>query len=183
MKGGWDGLDEAIAVADAGSFVKAAARLGSSTSHISRAVAALEARLGVQLFQRTTRSVALTEAGGALIAQFRRLRDERDDAIAALARAESPRGLLRITCPVALGERFVAPALRPLLAAYPDLAIQLDLSNRVADIVGEGFDLAIRTGDLADSPLIRSAVGSRRVLTCAAPSYLAARANRAAWRR
>lgn len=172
--GGWNGIDEAIAVADAGSFVKAATILGSSTSHVSRAVARLEGRLGRQLFHRTTRSVALTDAGATLIAEFRRIRAERDDAIASLARADEPRGLLRITCPVALGENFVAPVLRALVSEHPGLAVQLDLSNRLVDLVSEGFDLAIRTGDLSDSRLIRTAISSRRVLTCAAPAYLAA---------
>jgi DNA-binding transcriptional LysR family regulator len=156
MSNRWDGIDEVVAVADAGTFVAAAKRLGTSTSHVSRAVARLEQSLGAQFFQ------------------FRRLIAERDEAIAMLDLQGEPQGHLRITCPTALGERFVAPIVRAYVQEYPKLSMELDLSNRVVELVSEGFDLAIRTGTLPDSRLIRTQIATRGIVTCAAPSYLAA---------
>ncbi|WP_260927651.1 LysR family transcriptional regulator [Novosphingobium sp. 9] len=171
----WEGIEEAVAIADCGSFVRAAERLGTSTSRVSRALAALEQRLGVQLFSRTTRAVALTDTGRSMVERFRRLIEDRNDAYAVLERQSEPQGLVRVTCSTALGVHFVAPVLTACAVEFPRLQVDLDLSNRVIDIVGEGFDLAIRTGTLSDSRLIRIPVGSRRFLTCAAPAYLARR--------
>jgi DNA-binding transcriptional LysR family regulator len=174
MSNRWDGIDEVVAVADAGTFVAAAKRLGTSTSHVSRAVARLEQSLGAQFFHRTTRAVSLTDTGRTLVDQFRRLIAERDEAIAMLDLQGEPQGHLRITCPTALGERFVAPIVRAYVQEYPKLSMELDLSNRVVELVSEGFDLAIRTGTLPDSRLIRTQIATRGIVTCAAPSYLAA---------
>ncbi|MFN4135936.1 MAG: LysR family transcriptional regulator [Novosphingobium sp.] len=175
MSNRWDGIDEVVAVADAGTFVAAAKRLGTSTSHVSRAVARLEQSLGAQFFHRTTRAVSLTDTGRTLVDQFRRLIAERDEAIAMLDLQGEPQGHLRITCPTALGERFVAPIVRAYVQEYPKLSLELDLSNRVVELVSEGYDLAIRTGTLPDSRLIRTQIAARRSVTCAAPAYLAAR--------
>lgn len=175
MSNRWDGIDEVVAVADAGTFVAAAKRLGTSTSHVSRAVARLEQSLGAQFFHRTTRAVSLTDTGRTLVDQFRRLIAERDEAIAMLDLQGEPQGHLRITCPTALGERFVAPIVRAYVQEYPKLSLELDLSNRVVELVSEGYDLAIRTGTLPDSRLIRTQIAARRSVTCAAPTYLAAR--------
>ncbi len=174
MSNRWDGIDEVVAVADAGTFVAAAKRLGSSTSHVSRAVARLEQSLGAQFFHRTTRAVSLTDTGRTLVDQFRRLIAERDEAIAMLDLQGEPQGHLRITCPTALGERFVAPIVRAYVQEYPKLSVDLDLSNRVVELVSEGYDLAIRTGTLPDSRLIRTQIATRGIVTCAAPAYLAA---------
>lgn len=175
MSSRWDGFDEVVAVADTGTFVGAAKRLGTSTSHVSRAVARLEQSLGAQFFHRTTRAVSLTDTGRTLVDQFRRLIAERDEAIAMLDLQGEPQGQLRITCPTALGERFIAPIVRGYVQQYPKLAVDLDLTNRVVDLVPEGFDLAIRTGTLPDSRLIRTQVATRGIVTCAAPDYLAKR--------
>ncbi|MDP3550090.1 MAG: LysR family transcriptional regulator [Novosphingobium sp.] len=174
MSNRWDGIDEVVAVADAGTFVAAAKRLGTSTSHVSRAVARLEQSLGAQFFHRTTRAVSLTDTGRTLVDQFRRLIAERDEAIAMLDLQGEPQGHLRITCPTALGERFVAPIVRAYVQDYPKLSVELDLSNRVVELVSEGYDLAIRTGTLPDSRLIRTQIATRGIVTCAAPAYIAA---------
>ncbi len=175
MSNRWDGFDEVVAVADTGTFVGAAKRLGTSTSHVSRAVARLEQSLGAQFFHRTTRAVSLTDTGRTLVDQFRRLIAERDEAIAMLDLQGEPQGQLRITCPTALGERFIAPIVRGYVQEYPKLSVDLDLTNRVVELVSEGFDMAIRTGSLPDSRLIRTQVATRGIVTCAAPAYLGAR--------
>lgn len=172
MSNRWDGFDEVVAVADTGTFVGAAKRLGTSTSHVSRAVARLEQSLGAQFFHRTTRAVSLTDTGRTLVDQFRRLIAERDEAIAMLDLQGEPQGQLRITCPTALGERFIARIVRGYVQAYPKLSVDLDLTNRVVELVSEGFDLAIRTGTLPDSRLIRTQVATRGIVTCASPAYL-----------
>ena len=149
--GAWDGIDEVVAIADAGSFVAAAALLHTSTSHVSRAVARLEHRIGAQLFVRSTRRVVPTAAG--------------DDG--------APRGEVRLTCSIAMGERFVAPIARSYAFAYPDVTVTLELTNRVVDLLGEGFDLAIRTGALPDSGLVATRIASRGLYLCASPAYVA----------
>lgn len=170
--GQWEGVDEVVAVAEAGSFVAAARRLDVSVSHVSRVVARCEERLQTQIFARTTRSVRLTDTGRLLVEQFQRLIAEREEAFAMVEANGEPQGSLRITCPISLGERFIAPIVRDYALAYPRLAIELDLSNRVVDLVSEGYDLAIRTGALGDTRLLRRQVSSRQVDLCAAPTYL-----------
>ena len=169
----WQGLDEFVAIATAGSFTGGAKLLGTSTTRISRVIVQLEARLQAQLFDRTTRTVKLTDTGRAILEQCRRLLAERDDILASVTAQGEPRGELRVTCSTTMGERYVAPLLRRFAMENPDLSVELDLTNRLVDLVSEGYDLAIRTGQMPDSGLIRTRVGSRALLTCAAPSYLA----------
>ncbi len=168
----WDGFDEAVAVADTGNFTNAARKLNVSTSHVSRAVARLEQHVGVQVFLRTTRAVTLTDTGRVLVDQFRRIIADRDEALAMLDLHGEPQGELRITCSIAMGERFVAPIVREYAQAFPRLSINLDLTNRIVDLVSEGYDLALRTGTLADSRLIRTRIATRRITLCASPAYL-----------
>ncbi|WP_085339369.1 LysR substrate-binding domain-containing protein [Aquidulcibacter paucihalophilus] len=168
----WQGLDEFVAIATAGSFSGGAKLLGTSTTRISRVIVQLEARLQAQLFDRTTRSVKLTDTGRAILEQCRRVLAERDDILASVTAQGEPRGDLRVTCSTTMGERYVAPILRRFAMQHPGLSIELDLTNRVVDLVGEGYDLAIRTGQMPDSGLIRTRVGSRALLTCVAPAYL-----------
>lgn len=168
----WTGIDEFVAVALAGSFSRGAAALGLSPTHVSRAVMALEQRLQAQLFHRTTRVVRLTETGRVFLDHCRRLIEDRDDAIGLVTEAGEPQGELRITCSTAMGERFLAPILRRFALAHPQLSIAIELTNRVVDLISEGYDLAIRTGALADSRLIGTRIASRQFLTCAAPFYL-----------
>ncbi|QDK35683.1 LysR family transcriptional regulator [Sphingomonas sp. IC081] len=168
----WAGLEEFVAIADSGSFVAAARALGVSTSHVSRAVSGLEHRLSTQLFVRTTRKVALTEEGRALADQLRRILQERDEALASLGAGSAIAGELRVTCSTALGERFVAPLARRFAVDHPQIRLRLELSNRIVDIVGEGFDIAVRTGGVADTRLVARRIGSRRLIMCASPDYL-----------
>ncbi|PHY22438.1 LysR family transcriptional regulator [Caulobacter sp. BP25] len=170
----WDGIDEFVATAEAESFSRAAARLGLSTSGVSRAVAGLEERLQTRLLYRTTRRVSLTDAGRAFLARCRQLIQDRDEALAAVGEEDGePRGLLRMTCSAAYGERFVAPAVNTFALAHPRLSIEIDLDDAVRDIVSEGFDLAIRFGRLTDSRLIAKRLASRTRRLCASPDYLA----------
>lgn len=168
----WDGLDEVVAVAEAGSFVGAARMLGTSTSHVSRAVARLEQRLDSRLFHRTTRRVALTDTGRAFVEQSRRIIEDRDELLALTSGAGEPEGELRLTCSTALGERFVAPIVQRFASAHPRLSVSLDLTNRVVDLIGEGYDIGIRTGRVSDARLVSRQIAARPIETCAAPAYL-----------
>jgi DNA-binding transcriptional LysR family regulator len=168
----WDGIEEFVAVVTTGSFQRAATMLRLSTSHVSRAVQRLEARIGLPLLLRTTRKVSLTETGRHLIEPFRRLVHDRDEALAAASEPTIPTGELRVTCSVGIGERFISPVVRNFALEHPQLRITLDLSNRLVDLVAEGYDLAIRTGNLSDSSLVGTRIGSRRLICCAAPAYL-----------
>ncbi len=170
----WDGIDEFVATAEAESFSKAALRLSLSTSGVSRAVAGLEERLQTRLLYRTTRRVSLTDAGRAFLARCRQLILDRDEALAGVGEDDGElKGLLRMTCSTAYGERFVAPAVNAFMLAHPKLSIEIDLDDAVRDIVSEGFDLAIRFGRLTDSRLIAKRLASRTRRLCAAPAYLA----------
>jgi len=170
----WEGIEEFVAVANSGSFVGAARVLGLSTSHISRAIMRLENRLQTQVLIRTTRKVALTDTGRILAEQFRRLIMDRQEAFAAVSDSGEPQGELRLTCSTGIGERFVAPIVRRFALTYPRLTVSIDLTNRVVDIISEGYDLAVRTGHLPDSSLVGTRIASRRLILCAAPAYLAA---------
>lgn len=174
MSTAWDGIEEFVSVARAGSFTAGARAFGASVTHMSRAVGRLEARLGSQLLHRTTRSLSLTEAGRHFLDVAARLIAERDDAMAAMSASAAPRGHLRITCSYTLGERFIGPILRAYALEYPDIAVTCDLDNDVVDLIREGYDLAIRTGHLEDSRLVATRVASRAMVTVAAPAYLAA---------
>lgn len=172
----WDGIDEFTAVAEQASFSAAARRLGLSTSAVSREIARLEDRLQTRLLHRTTRRVELTDAGRDFLARCRRLIDERDEALAAVQPDDqAPRGLLRMTCSVSYGERFIAPAVNAFAKLNPELRIELDLDNRLRDLVGDGYDLAVRFGHLTDSRLMARRLASRRLILCASPDYLARR--------
>ena len=144
-----------------------------STTHVSRSIMALEQRLQAQLFHRTTRTVRLTDTGRIFLERCERIAQDRDEAIALVGDHGDLLGELRVTCSTALGERFVAPIIRRFAMQHPRLNVIIELSNRVIDLVGEGFDLAIRTGSVSDARLMATQVASRSLYTCAAPSYLA----------
>lgn len=170
----WEGLEEVVAIADAGTFAGGAAVLGISTSHISRVVARLESRVGATLFNRTTRRVSLTDTGRSLVEQSRRIIQERDELLSLVNGSGEPQGELRITCSIALGERFVAPIVSRFTEENPKVSVSLDLTNRIVDIVGEGYDIGVRTGDVSDARLIGRQIASRPIEVCASPSYLKA---------
>ena len=170
----WDGIDEFVAVAECGSFSRAADRLRLSSSQVSRQVARLEDRLQVRLFYRTTRRVTLTEPGRAFLARCQRLVEECEEACLAVSDLQGePRGQLRMTCAVSYGERFIVPLVNTFLARYPQLRVEIELTNRTLDLVHEGLDLAVRLGRLADSSLVATRIAPRTMYLCAAPDYLA----------
>ncbi len=169
----WEGIQEFVAAAETRSFTKAGERLGTSTAQVSRLIAALERRLNIKLLNRTTRKVSLTEAGQVYYQHCKPILEElahADQLITELH--DRPKGKLRITAPVTYGERIMAPMLNNFARIYPDLDIHTHFTNRVVDLVNEGFDLAIRLGQLSDDRIIAHRLGSRTLHTCASPAYL-----------
>jgi DNA-binding transcriptional LysR family regulator len=165
-----------LRVVEAGSIKAAAAQLGSDPSTVSRQLAALEARLGVKLLQRSTKRTLPTEAGARYFDGLRRLVDLQDALEAELAGTlEVPRGRLRVTAPVDFGARFVVPVLDELQRASPELEVDLLLGSGFVEIVEAGIDVAVRIGRLADSSLVARKLGVVPRVLVAAPSYLGER--------
>ena len=165
-----------IAVAEEEGFSSAARRLAMSPPSVTRAVAALEARVGARLLRRTTRIVRLTEAGTRFLADCKRILGEIEEAEASAAGAHAtPRGQLGVSAPVMFGRLFVAPLLLDFLALHPQVTAQTVLVDRIVDLMDEGLDVAVRIADLADSSLSAVRVGWMRRVVCASPAYLAAR--------
>lgn len=163
-----------LAVAQEGSFTGGARRLGLSTKLVSKRVAGLEARLGAQLFARTTRSVSLTDAGQAYRDRAGGLIDQFDELDATLReRQDALAGQIRMTAPTGFGSHPLPEALAPFMARHPQLDIRLFLSNARVDLAAEGYDLAIRVGAPADSSLIVRRLAPMPFVICAAPDYLA----------
>jgi DNA-binding transcriptional LysR family regulator len=166
-------LEYFLAVANNGGFTAAASALGTAPSAPIRAVASLEKELGVQLFRRTTRQVALTEDGRNYAMRCRSILADLAEANAQIKQSSGLiSGLIRVTAPVMMGRLYVAPLLGQFLAEHPRLTINLQLSDRISDLVQDEFDLAIRVGQLKDSSLIATELGQVRKVVCAAPSYL-----------
>lgn len=173
-RGGLELLASFVAVADAGSFTEAAKKLGRDPSIVSRRVGQLERELGVSLFSRTTRRVALTEVGARYHRRVQSLLEELSVASREASDvAASPRGLLRLSVPVTFGRQWIAPLLPQFLARHPDIRVDARFSDRFVDVVAEGFDVAIRVGRLRDSSLTARKIAPYRNLLVAAPSYLA----------
>jgi DNA-binding transcriptional LysR family regulator len=175
-------LQAFVHVAEQGSFVRAASRLDRDATVLSRRVSALEARLGVRLMLRTTRAIRLTEAGERLLLRAHAILQALEDAgrEAAGFATGVPKGHLRLALPRSFGRVWLAPMLPEFLKTYPQITIEAEFSDRFVDIIGEGFDLAIRLGELTDSRLVVRKIGERGRMLCAAPSYLARRAAPAA---
>ncbi len=170
------GMRVFIAVAEAAGFAPAARQLGLSPPAVTRAIAALEERIGTRLLHRTTRLVRLTEAGARYLADAKRILAEIEEAESAAAGAHArPRGLLTVTAPVLFGRMHVAPVVTEFLRLHPEVSIRLLLLDRVTDLLEEGIDVALRIAHLPDSSLNAVRVGSVRRVTCAAPAYLARR--------
>ncbi|MDB5764620.1 MAG: transcriptional regulator, LysR family [Herminiimonas sp.] len=161
-------------VVEAGGFSAAAAELNVSHSVMSKQVRHLEARLGTQLLNRTTRKLALTEAGQTYYAHARRILDELEAADLAVTRHQAtPRGTLRINAPMAFGTLDVAHWLPRFMARYPELAIDLVCNDRYVDLIDEGFDVALRLArELPDSTLMAKKLAGSAMLLVASPSYL-----------
>jgi DNA-binding transcriptional LysR family regulator len=162
-------------VVESGSFAKAAERLGLSTSAASRQVAELESHLQTRLLNRTTRKVSLTESGRAFYERSVQLLADLTEAEQEASRAAvEPRGTIRLTTSVNFGVRHVAPAIADFLAEHSGVRFDVSLSDRVVDLVEEGFDIAIRIGPPGADNLVARKLGETRLVPCASPAYLAA---------
>jgi len=169
-------LAAVVAVAQHGSFTRAAQHLGVTKAAVSKLVARAEQELGAQLFTRTTRRVELTDAGRTVLDPAQRM-VAAAEAAAAVARPhqEVPTGELNVAAPIGFGQRFVGPALTAFALRYPSLSVTLTLDDSVRDVMGDGIDVAIRGGLLQDSSLTCRKIGALPLVVCAAPSYLATR--------
>jgi DNA-binding transcriptional LysR family regulator len=163
-------------VAAAGSFSAAARALGLSQTMVTKHIAALEGRLGARLVHRSTRKIALTEAGRRYLEAGERVLADMDAAEASIsAEGMAPRGLLRVNAPVCFGTEYIAPAMPLFSELHPHVIIDLALNDRLVDLVDEGWDIAVRIGQLTDSQLTMRRLASYEMIVCAAPAYLAAR--------
>jgi len=162
-------------VVEAGSFSRAAERVRWPKSTVSRRIAALETRLGEKLLQRSTRRLSLTEFGSGVLEHARSVAAEVDSALAlALHRQQRPSGRLRVSMPADFAQFFIATALAEFALRYPEVSLELDLSARRVDLIGEGFDLAIRMGELGqDSQLAARRIASSQRGLFASPGFLA----------
>jgi len=166
-------MEAFAAIVDTGSFTAAAERLDVTRAAVSQAVKALEDRLGVQLLNRTTRSVALTEEGRLFHDRVKAILAELRQAEAAASRlAVEPQGLLRINAPMSFGTMHLSGALADLLVAHPRLEVQLTLTDRYVDLIEENVDVALRIGMLEDSSLVARKIAETRRVACASPAYL-----------
>jgi len=169
----FDTMAAFVAAVDEGSLSGAARRLGRSPAGITRAIAALEARAGTRLLHRTSRVVALTEAGGRYLETCRRILADLEEAdlLAAGERAD-PHGTLTITAPLIFGRLYVRPLVDAFRESYPTVRVKLLLFDRVANLIEEGIDAAVRIGHLPDSGLVAVKTGEVRRVVCASPDYL-----------
>ena len=166
-------IESFAAVATKGSLTAAARAEGVAPAVIGRRIDALEERLGVKLLLRTTRRITLTHEGSAFLEDCQRLLADLANAEASVsAGGVKASGHLRITAPAGFGRRHVAPLVPGFIAAHPDVSLSLNLSDRVVDIVNEGFDCAVRVGDLPDSSLVSVRLADNRRLCVAAPAYI-----------
>ena len=162
-----------VSVVEANSFSQGGARLGVPQSTASRMISRLEERLGARLLQRSTRNLTLTEAGKIYLERVARIVTDLDEATEAVRDlGAAPAGLLRVLAPAAFGRLFLVPLLPDFRANYPDITIGLSLSDRVDDIIGLGYDVAIRLGDLQDSNLIATRLTGSVSVICASPGYI-----------
>src|ERR1700761_8710607 len=168
-----DAMQAFVAVADLHGFAPAARKLKLSPSAVTRLVAALEERLGARLLQRTTRQVALTDAGARYLERARRiLADVEEAERAAEGERTRPSGQLVVSAPVGFGRLHVSPVMSAYLKRYGDVSAELRLEDRITNLVEDGVDLAVRIGHLADSSLVARHVGEMRRIVVASPRYL-----------
>ena len=166
-------IESFVAVATKGSLTAAAHAEGVAPAVIGRRIDALEERLGVKLLVRTTRRIALTHEGSAFVEDCQRILADMANAEASVSEGGvKASGHLRITAPAGFGRRHVAPLVPQFIALHPDVSLSLNLSDRVVDIVNEGFDCAVRVGDLPDSNLVSVRLADNRRMCVATPEYL-----------
>ena len=167
-------IEALVAVVESGSFSRAAERLDLTKSVVSRRVSQLEATLGVQLLQRTTRSQSLTAPGRDFYERALRILADLDDAEQAIIDDTSAlRGMLKIAAPLSFGIKHLSTALSDFMHAHPGVELDLDLNDREVNLVEEGFDMTVRIGELRDSTLLARKLGTVRFVTCASKQYLA----------
>jgi len=165
-----------VTVMELGSFAAAARKLGTSSGQASKLVSSLESELGVRLLNRTTRALSPTEAGQAYCERMRAVLEDIDAAEqAARSTSASPRGRLRVTAPLTFGVARLRFALGAFARQYPDISLDVQFSDRLVNLVDEGFDVAVRVGRPADSSLIARRLCDARLVLVASPAYLAAR--------
>jgi DNA-binding transcriptional LysR family regulator len=169
------GLVAFVRTVDSGSFSNASRAIGSSASAVSKSVARLERRLGVRLLQRSTRTLSLTSEGAAYYERVAPLLRAIEDAEDVVQMAESARGLLRVTAPVFVGRTLIGEWSQAFLARHPNVKLELSVSDRHADLIREGFDVALRIGDLADTDLTARKLADLPMVMIASPDYVAAR--------
>jgi DNA-binding transcriptional LysR family regulator len=163
-----------VRVVERGSFTQAADDLSLSRAVVSKYLSRLESRLGARLLHRTTRRLSLTEAGAALFEASRGAIERIDEAEAAVARLQSkPRGRLRVSAPMSFGILHLGPAIADFSREHPEVTLDMRLDDRYVNLVEEGFDVAIRIGNLSDSSLVARKLASTRSVACASPDYLA----------
>ena len=169
----WDGISEFVSVAENESFTLASKKLAISTAQVSRQISALESRLNIKLFYRTTRKVSLTEEGRLFYQHCRSVLDGLDAAERAITNLQSkPQGKIKLTAPITYGEKEILPLVNNFIEQYRDVEVSAYLSNRKIDLVEEGYDLAIRLGRLSDSSMMAKKLGTRSNFVCASAKYL-----------
>lgn len=169
----WDGISEFVFVAENESFTLASKKMDISTAQVSRQISALEKRLNIKLFYRTTRKVSLTEEGRIFYQHCRGVLDGLDAAERAVTNFQSkPQGKIKLTAPVTYGEQQVLPLINDFMKQYSDIEVSVFLSNQNISLVEGGYDLAIRVGKLSDSSMMAKKLGSRTNFICASPDYL-----------
>ena len=169
----WQGINEFVAVAEAQSFSQASRKLNISTAQVSRQISALEKRLQVKLFYRTTRKVSLTEEAQLFYQHCRHLLDSLETAEQAITNLQSrPQGKIKITAPITYGEQKILPLVNDFIGLYDELEVSTELTNYSVDMIEGGFDLAIRLGQLQDSSLIAKKLTQRTHYVCASANYL-----------
>lgn len=158
---------------DAQSFTAAADRLGLSKQFVSKRIAALEKRLGARLLVRSTRHLHATDLGLAYHEHARRILEEVDAVEQLVAsRNAAPRGLLRLSAPMTFATLHLGPVIPAFMQRHPEVVVELELNDRTVDLIGEGYDMAVRIGTLADSSLIARRIAAVQLITCASPDYL-----------
>ena len=165
-----------IRISETGSFSAVAREVGTTQPAISRQVAALEEHLGVRLLQRSTRSLTLTEDGRDLLVRARSVIEAVDETEAAVGRSRtSPSGLVRLGCPSVFGRTYIVPHIGALLDRFPELSVEVVVTDDVVDMIQDGLDISIRVGEIRDPTLVARKIGSTTALPVASTSYLEAR--------